>query len=145
MKLNILPYSDEVREMYEDHGHFHEGDAGLDLFCPDIVVFGPRETKPVRLEISCETVENVPYWLIPRSSISKTPLRMSNSVGLIDAGYRGELMAYCDNIRDSEYTVEKGQRLFQLVAMDGSPISYDLVDELSHTTRGGGGFGSTGK
>jgi dUTP pyrophosphatase len=50
-----------------------------------------------------------------------------------------------DNIKNEAYTVEKGQRLFQLVAMDGSPIHFEIVDELTETTRGEGGFGSTGK
>ena len=82
---------------------------------------------------------------MPWSSISKTPLRMSNSIGLIDGGYRGEIVAMCDNIKTVEYKVEKGQRLFQLVATDSSPIHYELVEELNETTRGSGGFGSTGK
>ena len=54
-------------------------------------------------------------------------------------------MAPCDNIKDFEYTIEEGQRLFQLVASDNSPISFFMVDELSDSTRGEGGFGSTGK
>ena len=54
-------------------------------------------------------------------------------------------MASCDNIKDFDYTVKEGDRLFQLVATDSSPISYALVDTLSDTTRGSGGFGSTGK
>ena len=70
---------------------------------------------------------------------------MSNSIGLIDAGYRGEIMAMCDNIKTYSYIIEKGQRLFQLVATDSSPIHYELVEELEMTTRGAGGFGSTGK
>jgi len=54
-------------------------------------------------------------------------------------------MAVVDNIKDEAYTIEPGQRLFQLVGMDGSPIHFNLVDDLSETTRGAGGFGSTGK
>ena len=81
---------------------------------------------------------------MPRSSISKTPIRLCNSVGLIDAGYRGEIMAAVDNIKQEDYTISAGQRLFQIVAMDGSPLSFELVDELSTTSRGAGGFGSTG-
>ena len=81
---------------------------------------------------------------MPRSSISKTPIRLCNSVGLIDAGYRGEIMAAVDNIKQEDYTISVGQRLFQIVAMDGSPLSFELVDELSSTSRGAGGFGSTG-
>ena len=82
---------------------------------------------------------------MPRSSISKTPLRLANSVGLIDAGYRGEIMAAVDNIKDIPYKVEVGQRLFQIVAMDGSKINFDLIYELSQTSRGSDGFGSTGQ
>ena len=70
---------------------------------------------------------------------------MSNSIGLIDGGYRGEIMASCDNIKNFEFTAKKGDRLFQLVASDSSSISYILVDDLSSTTRGSGGFGSPGK
>ena len=54
-------------------------------------------------------------------------------------------MAVVDNIKKEPYTVQPGQRLFQLVAMDGSPIHFKLVDQLSESTRGDGGFGSTGK
>ena len=81
---------------------------------------------------------------MPRSSISKTPLRLCNSIGLIDAGYRGEIMAAVDNIKQEDYTINSGQRLFQIVAMDGSPLSFELVIKLSTTGRGAGGFGSTG-
>ena len=54
-------------------------------------------------------------------------------------------MASCDNIKNFDFKIEQGQRLFQLVAIDSSPISYKVVKELSETTRGDGGFGSTGK
>tara|TARA_B000000460_G_scaffold34298_1_gene21375 strand:- start:282 stop:494 length:213 start_codon:yes stop_codon:yes gene_type:complete len=69
---------------------------------------------------------------------------MANSIGLIDGGYRGEIMAVCDNIKTEGYRIEKGQRLFQLVAADSSNIEYELVESLEETTRGVGGFGSTG-
>ena len=145
MKLNIKPLNDKAREYYSKHGHFHDGDAGLDLYVLKEQKFLPGETKLIKLGISCEPIDGKPYYLFPRSSISKTPLRLSNSIGLIDAGYRGEIMASCDNIKDMEYSIEEGQRLFQLVASDSSPISFSLVDELSETSRGSGGFGSTGK
>lgn len=144
MKLLIKPHNEIAREMYADHGHFHDGDAGLDLYVLEDIAFEPGETKPIKLGISCEPDDGRAYYLFPRSSISKTPLRMSNSIGLIDGGYRGEIMAMCDNIKTETYTAQKGQRLFQLVATDSSPIHYELVDELSETTRGSGGFGSTG-
>ena len=95
------------------------------------------------------------YYMYPRSSISKTPLRLANSVGIIDSGYRGDLMAKVDNINgfscDSDsgdsvdYVVSQHSRLFQVCAPDLSPFaSVEIVDSLDDTTRGAGGFGSTG-
>jgi len=145
MKILIKPLNDIARNFYENHSHFHKGDSGLDLYILETQIFKPGETNKIKLGISCESNTGESYFLFPRSSISKTPLRMSNSIGLIDGGYRGEIMASCDNIKDYKYKVNKGDRLFQLVAADSSPISYVLVESLSETTRGYGGFGSTGK
>ena len=145
MKLFIQPQNETAREFYESHGHFHDGDAGLDLYILEDITFESGETKAIKLGISCEPEDGCAYYLFPRSSISKTPLRMANSIGLIDGGYRGEIMVMCDNIKDFSYTAKKGQRLFQLVATDSSAIHYELAGELSETTRGTGGFGSTGK
>ncbi len=145
MDLKIKPFNAAVKELYAHHGHFHDGDAGIDLFVINEQTITAGETTLIHLQIACENTENKPYLLMPRSSIAKTPLRLCNSIGLIDGGYRGEIMAVVDNIKTEDFTVEPGQRLFQLVAMDGSPIHFELVDELSDTTRGSGGFGSTGK
>ena len=116
----------------------------MDLYVLEDIQFEPNKTKAIKLGISCEPEDGKAYYLFPRSSISKTPLRMANSIGLIDGGYRGEIIAMCDNIKSESYTAEKGQRLFQLVATDSSPIHFELVEELEMTTRGTGGFGSTG-
>ena len=144
MHLKIKSLTQKAKDFYENHGHFHQGDAGLDLFIIDSLTIPPGETAIIKSNIACENTDEMPYLLMPRSSISKTPLRQCNSVGLIDAGYRGEIMAAVDNIKDIPYTVEPGQRLFQLVSMDGSPITFEIVSELSQTDRGDGGFGSTG-
>ena len=145
MNLKIKTFSEDIHSMYNDHNHFHQGDAGLDLFIIKDKIIESGATDRIHLGISCENLEQKPYLLMARSSISKTPLRLSNSVGLIDAGYRGEIMAAVDNIKDYSYTVEKGQRLFQLVSMSGEAVHFTLVDTLSDTSRGDGGFGSTGK
>jgi len=135
----------EIAKLYQNHSRYHPGDAGLDLFVPKEYVIEPGSTVPIHLGIACAPADGRAYFLIPRSSISKTPLRMANSIGLIDGGYRGELIAMVDNIKDFTYTVQAGARLFQLVAIDGSPIEFELVDHLDETTRGAGGFGSTGQ
>ena len=145
MHLKIQPLSGPARDLYENHGHFHDGDAGLDLFVIESLTVEPGKTGIIKSYIASENTKGNPYFLMPRSSISKTPLRQCNSIGLIDGGYRGEIMAVVDNIKDEPYTVQPGQRLFQLVAMDGSPIHFELVSKLTKTSRGEGGFGSTGK
>ena len=145
MNLRMKILRNKAKKYYENHGHFHQGDAGLDLYILDDIIIKSNDTVLIKLGISCEPEDGKAYYLMPRSSISKTPIRMSNSIGLIDAGYRGEIMASCDNIKDFDYKVTQGQRLFQLVASNTSPISYKISDELSDSSRGSGGFGSTGK
>ena len=144
MKLFLKALNDIALEYYQNHGHFHDGDAGLDLYILEEQVFMPGETSLIKLGISCEPEDGKAYFLMPRSSISKTPLRLANSIGLIDGGYRGEIMAVCDNIKDFEFKLEAGTRLFQIVSSDSSPIYFELKEDLSQTTRGEGGFGSTG-
>tara|TARA_Y100000389_G_scaffold23233_1_gene19821 strand:- start:5873 stop:6331 length:459 start_codon:yes stop_codon:yes gene_type:complete len=149
MHLLIQSNNQEVQQLYTEHSTYHEGDSGLDLFFIEDVNIGPHETKLISLDIKCEAftdkdkTRNISYYLYPRSSISKTPLRMSNSVGIIDAGYRGNIMVSLDNISNEIYEIKKGQRLFQLCSPILAPISFELTDNLSETTRGEGGFGST--
>ena len=145
MKLFIKVLNEKAQKYYENHGHFHKGDAGLDLYVLEDLDFEPGETKLIKLGISCEPEDGIAYFLMPRSSISKTPLRMSNSIGLIDGGYRGEIMACCDNIKNERYSIKEGERLFQLVSSSCSEVSYELKSDLNDSSRGSGGFGSTGK
>ncbi len=146
MKLHICAETPALHAVYENHTTYHEGDSGLDLFFPEEVTIQPGETKLINLGIRCEAFlndRNCSYYLYPRSSISKTPLRMANSVGIIDAGYRGLLMVAVDNRSTEPYTVEVGSRLFQICSPNLTPITFELVNCLSSTDRGEGGFGST--
>ena len=155
LKIKLLNPS--LKDFYSSRVNFSD-DSGVDLFCPIYYVIEKNSTQKIDFQIQCEMVletpqgiKNIPYLLIPRSSISKTPLRMSNSIGMIDAGYRGNICAYVDHtdfgvdkVSDT-FILNKGQRLFQIVAPDFSPIKVEIVDELSTSCRGQGGFGSTGK
>lgn len=91
--------------------------------------------------------EEVHFWLAPRSSIFKTPLSMANSMGVIDRTYRGLIKAPVRNhLPAAEYEIEEGTRLFQIVAPDMGWIrEVRIVEALSDTVRGEGGFGSTGR
>ena len=147
-KLKILPENEDVKQFYMNYETYYEGDSGIDLFFPTDITILPRETKLVDLMIKCELVDNdnnsLPYYLYPRSSISKTPLRMSNSVGIIDKNYRGNIKVSLDNISDNEYNICKGNRLFQICHPNLYNMKVILSDKLSETDRNENGFGSSG-
>jgi len=147
MKLLIKPDNAHIQNFYTNFEHFHEGDSGVDLYCPTTIIIPPKSMYKISFQIKCEMLnqdeKNVSYYLYPRSSIVKTSLRMANSVGIIDAGYRGYIMACVDNIGDEPCRVLAGTRLFQICAGDLTPMSVKIVNRLSETSRGGGGFGST--
>ena len=97
-------------------------------------------------EKTCENIISQPFYVYPRSSIGKTPLRLANSVGIIDAQYRGNLIVQVDNISNVPYTIQKGQRLFQICSQDLTPFcDIKIVESLLDTERGSKGIGSTGK
>ena len=151
MKLLIKTDNEYLKSLYTNHQHYNPGDSGLDLFCPEDIIIGPGETMKIDLQIQCEALHdnsvennNVSYYLYPRSSIIKTPLRLANSVGIIDAGYRGNIIACVDNIKNYEFKIEKGSRLFQICGPTLEPIEIRVINELSNSQRGSGGFGSTG-
>lgn len=149
MKLRLKPLNSDIKLLYSNHGHYNQGDIGLDLFFPEDFVV-PKKSMGVMIDlgIQCEgKIDDtfVPYFLYPRSSISKTPLRMSNSVGIIDAGYRGNIMVAIDNMSDEDYQIQRGQRLFQICPWSDFKINLEIVDILSESDRGNGGFGSTGQ
>jgi len=153
MKLHVKPSNSYIKLLYSNHSHYNQGDSGLDLFFPEDVTLqkGSRGVQ-VSLGIQCEAIStdetrNLSYYLYPRSSISKTPVRMSNCVGIIDAGYRGDIIVALDLIDPNieNYTIQKGTRLFQICSPTLEPIELRVVDSLSSTDRGNNGFGSTGR
>jgi len=160
-------------------------DAGFDLFLPEnddpqenyqwgetIRFFGTgwKDANPVNkvdfkikcsAQMHCDTgkIINTGFYMYPRSSLSKTKLRLANSVGIIDSGYRGNLIGMFDvvNVDDEERNINKNtadyfakvnDRLVQICAPGLVPILVEIVeneDELGNETeRGSGGFGSTG-
>jgi len=125
-------------------------DSGFDIFIPSSTTFNGNSVTKVNLGIKCSAFFNqrpCGFYVYPRSSISKTPLRLANQTGIIDAGYRGCLIGAFDNIKEKEYYVEANTRLLQICGPSLQPIKVELVyseDELGMTNRGVGGFGSTG-
>lgn len=124
----------------------HDTDAAADLYAfEDIILKGPSLGNKVHTGVSIQLPEGWLALIIPRSSIgAKTPLRLSNSIGLIDSGYRGELGVLYDNIDVNDITIHKGDRIAQLLVMPSYRFMPKVVDILEDSDRGEGGFGSTG-
>ena len=119
-----------------------QGDAGMDLTAIDVVADGSTLTYKTGLAIE------IPFWhgglLFPRSSVYKTGQTLTNCVGVIDSGYRGEIMLkYTLSPYAKEYEI--GDRVGQLVIMPYPKIDFIEVDELIPSDRGQGGYGSTGR
>ena len=148
MHVQIKIIDAETRAFYENHSSFHAGDSGLDIFSPEDVIIPPRSKGIINTGVACEATigsNGTSFWMLSRSSVAtKTPLLLCNSIGLIDAGYRGNLMGVFYNTSDEPFVVEKGSRLLQICAPDLKPVTFELVDTLSSTSRGTGGYGSTG-
>jgi len=135
-----------------------DDNAGFDLYsAADVVIEQTPQFIPFGIIVRLVKVEQMPhaesneyvktdshFYLYPRSSIYKTGLMMANSVGIIDKSYRGELKAPVWSMT-GQSAVKRGDRLFQIVAPDMGWIRHvRLVESLSQTERGAGGFGSTG-
>ena len=123
------------------------GDAGMDLIATSIISESDTQIT-YGLGISLEIPEGFVGLVFPRSSIRKTRLQLSNSVGVIDSGYRGELQATFNKINNnsvSENDYKVGDRVCQIMIIPHPDIQFEETDKLSETERGEGGFGSTGK
>lgn len=125
----------------------HTTDAAADLYAADTVTLAPHSTSNmIRTGVHIALPEGWMAMIFPRSSIgAKTGLRLSNSCGIIDSEYRGPLGVIYDNISDSEYTINAGDRIAQLLVMPNYHFRAKVVDTLDETERGNGGFGSSGK
>lgn len=152
------PYSTLRNSMEEHISKRRWTDSGLDLLCLETVLDFSQSHLAAELKTGMtfaaldEQGNPVPYLLLARSSTSLTPLRMSNQIGLADAGYRGELIARVDCLDPTilNYTIPHGRRLFQVVAHNWLPWkSITFVNDLlelpdAPDNRGSDGFGSTG-
>ena len=170
MKLKIFVDStdDELKNKYTQAIYNHHLklqnnidhlDAGFDLFAPTSMNMYDYQTNLIDYNIICSATIlkqlhdcrkeiNTGFYMYPRSSISKSGIRLANNVGIIDAGYRGHLMGMFDCL-ESALTITKFDRHLQICAPGLIPIMVTMVatkEELGEkTTRGEGGFGSTGK
>jgi len=159
-KLKVYINNESLKEKYVEFVNKHNEqvinsnfpNAGFDLLTPINIEVNDKIFK-LNTEIICSMFDSnnypVSYFLYPRSSIIKTNYRLANSVGIIDSGYRGNIVGVFDNISNLYSNIEIYSRLLQICAPNLGPIIVEIVDNLEdlseQTTRGSGSFGSTGK
>ena len=167
LNISVDASNTNLLNLYREHVDKHNlqiltdeyPNSGFDLFVPDETIFDVQYKslfvnmgiKTAMLNYDSILKKMVPtgFNVHPRSSISKTPLMLANHTGIIDMGYRGSIIAALRllPLQDcTKYTVEKHTRLVQICHPSLYPIYVNIVDEkeLSSTSRGESGFGSTG-
>ena len=148
MKLQIKPLSDKIGDSIPLPYYATAGAAALDLHAcidePAVLPAGGEALIPTG--IAAAIPESCVGVLAVRSSMGiRHGVAMSNGIGVIDSDYRGPLRVGLHNFRDTEYVVEPGDRIAQLLILPVLRPEVEVVSELSETARGAGGFGSTGR
>lgn len=123
----------------------HPGDAGLDLCSIDEVTIFPGEKRRVHTGIAIAIPDGYVGLMFPRSGSGSNGMALANTVGVIDSGYRGEIIANLKNNGAEPMHIHKGDRVVQLVTVPCLRYEPDVVDVLPPSERGDGGFGSTGR
>jgi len=156
--------NEDIYNYYTNYKPDHADDSGFDLpaiqdytintICYNRLETGvPIKSTGIRFGISCYMKENISnkcvgFYLYPRSSFHKYNLVVANHIGIIDAGYRGPITGMVKPLHltnfENNIQIDKGTKLFQICAPDLSPFNVVVVDYLPESSRGSGGFGSTG-
>lgn len=140
MKVNIKKlHADAVIPKYAK-----QGDAGLDLVATS-KSYDEHGNVVYGTSLAIEVPQGYYAQLLPRSSVSKYDLVLANSVGVIDSGYRGELIVKFKAVSSIGAQYEVGDRIAQLIILPYPQIEFVEVGDLSESERGQGGFGSSGK
>tara|TARA_Y100000310_G_C20701203_1_gene830053 strand:+ start:1458 stop:1889 length:432 start_codon:yes stop_codon:yes gene_type:complete len=123
----------------------HEGDAGFDLYANETASLKPMERKLIPTGISIAFDKGYEAQVRPKSGLAiNHGITLLNTPGTIDAGYRGEVKVIMANLSDTEYLIEKGKKIAQVVFNKIEEPELIEVKELDESSRGEGGFGSTG-
>lgn len=142
MKVNIINQSKHPLPQYET-----EFSAGMDVRAniDAPIVLKPLERTLVKTGLFLELPQGYECQVRPRSGLAfKKGITVLNSPGTIDADYRGEVGVILINLSNDDFTIEDGERIAQLVFAKHKQAKFKVVESLSETERGAGGFGSTG-
>ena len=121
--------------------------GGMDIYLQQDITLDVGADNVINLGFAAEVPEGHIAMLLPRSSAGMKGIALRNTVGIIDADYRGEWIAHItlDSICDKPITYKRGERILQAVIVPFNKVEIELSDTLSQTGRGDTGFGGTGK
>ena len=122
----------------------HPGDAGLDMYANETIIINPNQAVKVKTGISVEIPDGYVGLVWDKSGLSINH-KIKTLGGVIDSGYRGESLIGLINLGQEPYTIEKGHKVAQMLIQKIERVDVEEVSELTDTSRGAGGFGSTGK
>ncbi len=123
----------------------HDSDAGYDLFSIEKIILKPNEIHKVKTGIAIQIPTNYGGLVLPRSGLSsKHGISLINTPGLIDSGYRGELLIPLINHSVNEYEIDKHERIAQLILIESPEVNIEVASDLDDSDRDSKGFGSTG-
>ena len=139
----------KLRVMMDDDACYvpeyaHEGDAGLDLRAVEDVTVPPAFVTMVRTGLHVEIPDGCVGLVFPRSGLGSRGITLKNAVGVVDSGYRGEVLAAIWNTTLEDFRISRGDRIVQMVVMPYCPCTVEETFELSDSERGTDGYGSTG-
>lgn len=143
MKINIINHSEHPLPQYET-AHA----AGMDMraFTEDAITIKPLQRVLIPTGLHIELPVGYEAQIRPRSGLAyKHGISIVNSPGTIDADYRGEIKVLLVNLSDTDFVVNNGDRIAQMVIAKHETVAWELAEELSDTARGAGGYGHTGK
>lgn len=123
------------------------GDAGFDLRAAlaEPLTLQPHQSEMFGTGVAVAIPEGYFGLVVPRSSMGKRNLMIANTVGIIDSGYRGEIMARMHNNGPQPQTIEPGERILQMLILPFTQVPLEEAAELDETARGTGGLGSSGR
>jgi len=121
----------------------HQGDAGMDVFSAEDAVIKSGEIKSIKTGVKMEMPERFVGLVWDKSGLAfKNGIK--TMAGVIDSGYRGEIGIVLANLSDQDYKIEKGQKIAQMLIQKVERMEIEETKNLNETSRGAGGFGSTG-
>jgi dUTP pyrophosphatase len=124
----------------------HPGDAGVDLYARDTTRLEPGAWAAIPTGVAAAIPDGHVGLVAPRIGLAaRHCLSVVNGPGVVDAGYRGEIKAILINHGPVAVVLERGERIAQLLVVPVTVVDLDVVDELPASSRGAGGFGSTGR